>query len=266
MKINFGVTGERRKSLAGAVSSALNAPTQYLGMPSAAYQIGDYTLSKTGELTGPDDRELVAALRAAHGFEPVGAEYDGAEPDIDPHNPGRCADPAKLPTAEMLKQAEAWAEEADAAQADEPDEPDRLIIEVPLQGFTPEKLTNLTRMVAAKAPLLKLALGAEELPIQVGEETIRFPWFQRTDGDHAQAYAALVSLLCKAALQKKRVTAKERAVPENPRYSLRCFLLSIGMIGDEYKTARKILLSNLSGSSAWKDGQRKEAADDDLSR
>jgi len=75
-----------------------------------------------------------------------------------------------------------------------------------------------------------------------------------------------VSLLCKAALQKKRVTAKERAVPENPRYSLRCFLLSIGMIGDEYKTARKILLSNLSGSSAWKDGQRKEAADDDLSR
>jgi hypothetical protein len=121
-------------------------------------------------------------------------------------------------------------------------------------------------MVAAKAPLLKLALGAEELPIQVGEETIRFPWFQRTDGDHAQAYAALVSLLCKAALQKKRVTAKEKPVPENAKYTLRCFLLSIGMIGDEYKTARKILLSNLSGSSAWKDGQRKEAADDDLSR
>lgn len=51
MKINFGVTGERRKSLAGAVSSALNAPTQYLGMPSANYQIGDFILSKTGELT-----------------------------------------------------------------------------------------------------------------------------------------------------------------------------------------------------------------------
>lgn len=266
MKINFGVTGERRKSLAGAVSSALNAPTQYLGMPSAAYQIGGYTLSKTGELTGPDDRDLVMTLRAAHGFEPIGEEYDGTEPDVDPHHPGRCADPGEPPTAEMLRQTEAWAEEADAAQADAPDAPDRLTIEVPLQGFTPEKLNNLTRMVSAKAPLLKLALGAEELPVQVGAETIRFPWFQKTDGDHAQAYAALVSLLCKAALQKKRVTAKERAVPENPRYSLRCFLLSIGMIGDEYKTARKILLSTLSGSSAWKDGQRKEAADDDLSR
>jgi hypothetical protein len=285
MKIDYRITGDRRKSLARAVSSALNAPTQYLGMPSAAYQIGDFILSKTGELTGPDDRDLVMALRAAHGFESVGEEYDGAkgaEPDIDPHNPGRCADPSEPPTAEMLKQAEDWAEKADAAPADEPDEsnesdhltalsdapdaPDRLTIEVPLQGFTPEKLNNLTRMVAAKAPLLKLALGEEELPIQVGEKTIRFPWFQRTDGEHAQAYAALVSLLCKAALQKKRVTAKEKPVPENAKYTLRCFLLSIGMIGDEYKTARKILLSNLSGSSAWKDGARKEAVDDAVSR
>ena len=264
MRINFDVTGDRRKSLAGAISSALNAPTKYLGMPSTAYRIGGYTLSKAGELTGPDDRELVAALRAAHGFEPVSEEYDGAEPDIDPHHPGRCADPAEPPTAEMLKQAEAWMDGTETGT--QADAPDRLTIEVPLQGFTPERLNNLTRMVAAKAPLLKLALGAEELPIQVGEETIRFPWFQRTDGDHAQAYAALVSLLCKAALQKRRVTAKEKAVPENPRYSLRCFLLSIGMIGDEYKTARKILLSNLSGSSAWKDGARKEAADDEVSR
>jgi len=266
MKINFDVTGDRRKSLAGAVSSALNAPTKYLGMPSAAYQIGGYTLSKTGELTGPDDRDLVMALRATHGFEPIGEEYEGAEPDIDPHHPGRYADPSEPPTAEMLKQAEAWTEEVDAASADEPDAPDRLAIEVPLQGFTPEKLNNLTRMVAAKAPLLKLALGAGELPIQVGAETIRFPWFQRTDGDHAHAYAALVSLLCKAALEKKRVTATEKALPDNPKYAMRCFLLSIGMIGDAYKTARKVLLSGLSGSSAWKDEPRKEAADDDLSR
>jgi len=267
MRINFDVTGDRRKSLAGAVSSALNAPTKYLGMPSAAYRIGDYTLSKTGELTGPDDRELVAALRAAHGFEPVNEAYDGAEPDIAPHNPGRCADPSEPPTAEMMRQAEAWMDGTETGiQPDAPDAPDRLTIEVPLQGFTPEKLNNLTRMVAAKAPLLKLALGVEELPIQVGAETIRFPWFQRTDGDHTQAYAALVSLLCKAALRKKRVTAKEKAAPENAKYTLRCFLLSIGLIGDEYKTARKILLSNLSGSSAWRDGQRKEAADDEVSR
>jgi hypothetical protein len=128
-------------------------------------------------------------LRAAHGFEPIGEEYERVEPDIDPHSPGRYTDPGEPLAAEMLKQAEAWAEEADAAQAeesdepnesdhltapsDEPDAPDRLTIEVPLQGFTPEKLTNLTRLVAAKAPLLKLALGAEELP---------FRWARRPSG------------------------------------------------------------------------------------
>lgn len=260
MKIDYNITGDRRKSLAGAISSALNAPTKYLGMPSAAYRIEEYTLSKTGELTGPDDRDLVAALRATHGFEPGSEEYDGAEPDIDPHHPGQYADPAETPTAEMLKQAEGWMEETEDVQPNASDASDRLTIEVPLQGFTPEKLTNLTRMVAAKAPLLKLALGAEVLPIQVGAETIRFPWFQKTDGEHAQAYAALVSLLCKAALQKKRVTAKEKAVPENPRYSLRCFLLSIGMIGDAHKASRKMLLSGLEGSSAWKNEPRKADA------
>ncbi len=267
MNINFGITGDRRKSLARAVSSALNAPTKYLGMPSAAYRIGDYALSKTGELIGPDDRDLVALLQRTHGFEAVSEAYDDSAPDMDPHHPGRYADPGEPPTEEMLKQAEDWMDGTEnGAQTAEPDAPDRLTIEVPLAGFTPEKLTNLTRMVAARVPLLKAALGEEELPVQVGAESIRFPWFREMDGDHAQAYAALVSLLCKAALKKKRVTGREKTLPDNPKYAMRCFLLTIGMIGEEYKAARKILLSELEGSSAWKDGRRKEAADDDVSR
>ena len=119
-------------------------------------------------------------------------------------------------------------------------------------------------MVNAKASLLKAALGAEELPIQIGEETIRFPWFRGdTDGDHAQAYAVLISFLCKTALKKKRVTAKEKDVEGSPKYAMRCFLLSLGFIGDEYKAARKILLSKLEGNSSWKNGKRTEVADDE---
>ena len=37
-------------------------------------------------------------------------------------------------------------------------------------------------------------------------------------------------------------------------YAFRCFLLRLGFIGAEYKTARKILLKNLSGSSAFRNG------------
>ena len=37
----------------------------------------------------------------------------------------------------------------------------------------------------------------------------------------------------------------------------RCFLLRLGFIGDEYKAARKILLRNLTGSGAFKNGTPK---------
>jgi hypothetical protein len=41
---------------------------------------------------------------------------------------------------------------------------------------------------------------------------------------------------------------------DNEKYAFRCFLLRLGFIGAEYKTDRKILLKNLTGSSAFKNG------------
>ena len=55
----------------------------------------------------------------------------------------------------------------------------------------------------------------------------------------------------------KRVTATEKAV-DNEKYSFRCFLLRLGFIGAEYKAERKILLKNLTGSSAFKDGGKND--------
>ena len=66
------------------------------------------------------------------------------------------------------------------------------------------------------------------------------------------------------AKHQKRVTAKSRAVT-NEKYAFRCFLLRLGLIGAKYKTTRKILLRNLSGSAAWRDGHRKEAPGDEVS-
>ena len=138
-----------------------------------------------------------------------------------------------------------------------PPRTDRLTIEVPLDGFTPEKLDNLFKMVNAKASLLKAALGTDSLPIKQTADTLLFPWFRgegEIDEQHTNAYAALVSLMCKTAIEKKRVTAKEKDVDGSTKYAMRCFLLSVGMIGSEYKAARKILLSRLEGNSSWKNG------------
>jgi len=136
---------------------------------------------------------------------------------------------------------------------------DRLTIEMPLDGFTPDKLDNLAKLINAKAPLLKTALGTDDLPIKQTADTLQFPWFRGTiDAEHTEAYATLVSLLCKTAVEKKRVTAKGKNGIENPKYAMRCFLLSLGFIGDEYKAARKILLSKLEGDSSWKNGKKAE--------
>ena len=139
---------------------------------------------------------------------------------------------------------------------------------MPITGFTPDKLDNLCKLVRAKAPLLKAALGVKDLPIQQTAETLDFPWFKFTeDSDTVNAYAALVSMLCKTAIEKNHVSAKEKAIDGNPRYAMRCFLLSLGFIGDDYKAARKILLKNLTGNSAFKNGAQKkqEVAGDDVS-
>ena len=49
------------------------------------------------------------------------------------------------------------------------------------------------------------------------------------------------------------LNSKEKPA-ENEKYTFRCFLLRLGFIGNEYKHERKILLKNLTGSSAFKNG------------
>lgn len=293
MKISYDITGAERKALVAAISQELNTPVKYLGMPTAAYEVGNFHIDKTGTVTGPDNRDLVADLCGLHNFKAVSEEYDD-QPDIDQHHPGRYADPNMPPTEEMLKHAEAWMEgqpeyedlaltereelglgrerredwqgENGMHPSDVPEfeAPDRLTIEMPLRGFTPEKLDNLTKLVSAKATLLKAALGTDELPIQLTDDTILFPWFSGDiDGEYAQAYTALISFLCKTALAKKRVTAKAKDIEGSAKYAMRCFLLSLGFIGDEYKAARKILLSKLEGNSSWKTDKNPEVKGDE---
>ena len=58
-------------------------------------------------------------------------------------------------------------------------------------------------------------------------------------------------MLCEFAKNQKRINNKPDT-SDNPKYTMRCYLLRLGMIGAEYKSARKVLLRNLSGSSAFR--------------
>lgn len=50
----------------------------------------------------------------------------------------------------------------------------------------------------------------------------------------------------------QRSASPQKTVSENEKYTFRVWLLRLGLIGDEFKTARKHLLDHLEGNIAWK--------------
>lgn len=134
--------------------------------------------------------------------------------------------------------------------------PNELVIEMPKEGFTEAAIANLERLVKSKETLIKKALGADRLPIEQTEDRLRFPWFSGSlTAEEVNAHARFIGALCAMAKNQQRVTATEKAY-DNEKYAFRCFLLRLGFIGPEYKEERKILLSRLTGSAAFKNGQR----------
>lgn len=133
----------------------------------------------------------------------------------------------------------------------ESEETDCLTISIPRDTLPDEKIAVLEQIIAGKAELLKKAIGTDTFAIQVSKDSISFPWFPLTqDSDEVRAYTELITKLCEMANRQKRVgTVKET---DNEKYTFRCFLLRLGMIGTEYKTTRKILLRNLTGNSAFR--------------
>lgn len=250
MTIRYELTGAKRKSLVEAISQELNTPSKYLGAPHFAYQVGDYIIDRDGTLTGDDNWELVADLQGLHDLIPTSADYSTPTLEETPEFTDNLTLEEELGAGKQRRDypGEDGMLESDCQM------PQCLTIEMPLDGFNPDKLENLCKLVTAKEALIKAALGAEELPIQVIDGTIKFPWFGMQTAEEAEAYATLISLLCATAKAKKRVTAKEKPIEGSPKYAMRCFLLSLGMIGAEYKSARKILLSKLDGNSSWKNG------------
>lgn len=136
---------------------------------------------------------------------------------------------------------------------------------IPRESFTEEALQNLQKLIDAKGRLIKKALAVNSLPIEVNDEKILFPWFQDVkDRETIDAYTNFITALCNMAKTQNRITAKEKST-DNEKYAFRCFLLRLGFIGQQYKTSRKILLRNLSGSSAFKNIVSKEVSSNEIS-
>lgn len=89
--------------------------------------------------------------------------------------------------------------------------------------------------------------------------TIEFRMFNSTlHAGEVKSYIQLCLAISHQALVQRGASRIKRQ-PENEKYTFRTWLLRLGLIGDEFKTARRHLLKNLEGNIAWRDPAQAEA-------
>ena len=237
MKIE--TTAESRKDVVKAMEEIMNEKAKYQGPPTFAYQIGNCTVDRDGNVECENEEQ-----------------------------------------AETLK---SQLEEKGVMGTQE----DVLNIDIPLEGHTAESLKNLVYMIHSKQYLMEKSAGAEVLKISeklverlqteeittvedtmkvimeeepIGltfvEDKIRFNAFPFAP-EKATAYCTLMAMVCKAAKEQKRVQPTETK-EENEKYYMRVWLVRLGLGGKGGKDARKILLSNLKGHTAFRTEADKE--------
>ncbi|UMZ01432.1 hypothetical protein H8S51_006925 [Roseburia rectibacter] len=215
-EIRFTLESKQRPKLAQEIGKILGTASHYERVPSCAYDIAGYRLDKEGVLHIPEGAESKMVEYLIRQLRENGFQDD----------------------AEVIEDV--------AVQQD------KLTIAVPREIYTDTALENLQKIIANKQILFQRAFRTDSTEIGITKEKINFTWFPyTTDVDEIAAYTQFISRLCDMARDAKRVSSKPTET-DNDKYAFRCFLLRLGFIGKEYKTARKILLRNLTGNSAFR--------------
>ena len=82
--------------------------------------------------------------------------------------------------------------------------------------------------------------------------TVEFRLFNGTlHAGEIKAYIQFCLAMTHQALTQKKASARKTET-DNEKYAFRCWMLRLGLIGDEFKTCRHHLLKNLTGNAAWR--------------
>lgn len=217
MQKNYNVTGEQREQMVQVIGKVMGMQPVYTRMPECAYVISNIKVSKTGEMIWDErtDAEQIAAVTEAL----ARAGFTGTDPELE-------------------------------SESQHPIE--GLTFSFPREDFSEDVLRNLKALIASKWTLIKKALQAETLEIEMDDEKVSFPWWGEVrTPEQISAYGEFLAALVKMAKEAKRVTAKERET-ESEKYTFRTFLLRLGFIGAGHKQTRAILMEHLSGHAAFK--------------
>lgn len=243
-----------RKEIVKVLGEHFEVEPKYMGVPSFAYQIETvkeiYTIDRAGKITTSAgiEVELESIL-----------------------NGGKAEEPSESAT-----------------------EITTFEVAVPMEGHNGSTLRNLVNMICSKQALIKKSLGITGNIIEtefckginegkiesladfraafenIGEKHcpgIAFDFnnsmitFKFLEGEAipemVQAYTQLVGLLNQNAKTLKHASAKSKDT-DNDKFTFRVFLIRLGMVGDEFKITRKVLLDKLEGNSAFRSGSKPE--------
>ncbi len=234
---------KNRKELVNAITSITGIKLRYQGPPTFEFTDGTFTITKGGDLEVEDIKKNEGVLK-------------------------------ELAAKKLID--DSWDEGRDI-----------LSIELPIKRYSVRTLTFLLQIVWSKEEIINKAVGTragfrlsqefisnlrEEPPTSVSEflslweqagkdvtkglsfdnEKIYFTGFPYTeDPDLVRAYSDLVAGIGNEACNSRRIKFAKPVI-ENEKYYFRVWLVRLGFDGDEYKTSRKKLLANLSGSAAFR--------------
>lgn len=281
MRIHYNVTGAERKAMVKVIADTTGAKAEYKGMPTAAYGIDYFTVTKDGTLEfsdRSDSEEVEAVLEAlgAAGFEGVGEEADET-------------DEARETPAEADTEPQEDESGDETLTEDETRDAVELTVTLPMTRHTGMSLRNLINLIYTRAGLLNKALGTA---FRVGEGLVKtlqddacvltldrfFETVEAYENQHGKAanglviepdkltfstlpetddpavlrtFTTLCAMMNKQAVTQQRIQAKT-ADADNEKYAMRIWLLRLGMNGPEYKEERRILMQNLSGHCAFR--------------
>ncbi len=239
-----------KKEIIKLLEQHFGVKAKYMGTPSFAYQIqaGEeiYAITRNGKIE----------------------DENGSQIELD----------------SIMGNTNQTSEEVISADTEEDFDGGEIIL--PLTGHTGLSLKNLVNMIYSKQTLIQKALSTEEK--LVGEGLVRMLYdkrpeslvefqtlmedagneeypgmnidfeegmitfkFDRLSIEQIKACSEMFALINKSAKTLKHVSSKQSET-DNEKYAFRTWLLRLGMIGNEYKAARKILLANLDGNGAFR--------------
>ena len=246
-----------RKALAQALAAELGTEARYLGVPSCAYQVGDYTIKKDGSIDG--DLEAIRDFLIRQGL----IQEEPAEANTEP--------------AATFESSE-----------------DTIELSVPCNDLTPQQMTNLIRILYSRQKLLAAMLKNDQIHmdkelvelIELEKPDTTFRIFELTQNkvatrmltgmnvtdevftlalagtDHSDdlpTYVRLMAALLARAKAAGFVSAKLIDPAEGEmKYYVNSFLNQLGFGGAEYKNDRKVLMGHIKGYAAFKNTAQME--------